>query len=326
MVQVGVVLERVEPAADDVDAPVPCRAAHVVPRARQRLEQRPAVCARVVSLVPADAGALFFRRRSAADQVNSPVERNRARSAARPRKRRKRRPAVGGHVVSVRVADRVRVLIDETAQRIDPPGQGGHGDVVGPARQRGGRIPAVAGGIVDVVDGAIDPPLAVAADDVQPSRPGRGPCHLAARQGQGGPRRPAPGRPRQGRAFRHALRLLAGREVAGHRATLAEPGERLRRGTCRPQRGQRRRLRRGAPFPERRGGTEEHGLATAHVKHHGTFRHSGRLPHRSAEGERGREAWADHQGTATSGQGQAKPGAVTASRQTGPRPQPSPSL
>src|SRR5437868_2716172 len=58
-----------------------------------------------------------------------------------------------------------------------------------------------------------DAPLAVTADDMQPSRPCGGPRHLAARQRQRGAGYPAAGCALRRRTFRDALGLFVRRDV-----------------------------------------------------------------------------------------------------------------
>ena len=104
-----------------------------------------------------------------------------------------------------------------------------HRHMVGAARQRRRLEPAVGGGVVDMVVGAVDPALAIAADDVHPAVERRRPGHLAARE-RAARRAPPSGRAgRRRRAVHHPLRFLLRGQVVRHAALEALEGIRGRR-------------------------------------------------------------------------------------------------
>ena len=234
VVRRGVVLEGVEPPADHMDQAVMCDAADMVARAGQRPAEFPFVGRGVVDLVPADAGALGRRVGGAADQVELALEGDRRRRAARPRQPGDLGPFVGLGVIGEGEVVAAPVLLDEAAERIDPARQRHDRHMVGPARQRGGVVPAVLGGDVDGVVGAIEPALAIAADDVHAAGPFGCPGHFAARDRHLGALDPAAGRAGRGRAVGDPLRLLLRRQVV-RLAALEDIGEGHGRGLHRPQ-------------------------------------------------------------------------------------------
>src|SRR3712207_4028256 len=72
-------------------------------------------------------------------------------AAAAPRQRADGGPTVGLHIIGIGVVIGVAVLLDEAAEGVNAPLQRHHGGVVGAARQRRGVVPAVRGGVVDMV-------------------------------------------------------------------------------------------------------------------------------------------------------------------------------
>ena len=240
--QIGVVLEGVEAPADDMDRAAMRDAADMVARAGQRLAHLPSVGLGIVDLVPADAGALGRRGGRAADQIDPAVQHHCRAGAARPRQRCDRVPAIRGDIVGEGLVVGRGVLQQETAERIDAAAIRCDRDVVGAARQRRARQPRLGGGIEDMIEGAIDPALAVAADDVEAVAERGRPGHLAARQRQRRPRFPAALRALRRGTVGDALGFLLGRDVM--RRAAVELGVGLGRG-----RGGRKRgivLRRGA--------------------------------------------------------------------------------
>ena len=229
VVQPGVEGEHVEAAADDMDHAAMRDAADMVARRGHWPAPHPAVRGRVVNFVPRHAGAFIGRVGSTADEVDLAVQRHRGGSGARAWQLGDLAPAVRGHLIDECQVVGEAILLDEATQRIDAPGMGHHRHMVGAARQRGRIEPAVGGGVVDGVVGAVEAALAIAAHDVHPVLPGRRPGHFAARYGHVGARCPAAGGAGRGRAVDHPLGFLRRRQMM-RRATLKDVGVGVGRG------------------------------------------------------------------------------------------------
>jgi hypothetical protein len=114
------------------------------------------------------------------------IERHSRSRAARTGQRRNRRPSIRSRIIDIGIMVGVAVLLDETTQGIDAAGADRDRHMIGAARQRRRVEPPIRGGIVDMVIGAIDPPLAIPADNVHAIVQNRGPGHFAARNRQRG--------------------------------------------------------------------------------------------------------------------------------------------
>ena len=202
----------------------------MVARRRQRLADFPLVGLRIIDLMPADACALVGGRSGAADQMDLAVKCHGRGSAARTRQWRNGRPLVGRHVVEKRIRIRIAVLFDETAERVNPAGIRHDGDVVGAARQWRGVEPPVVLRIVNMVIGAVDASLAIAADDMHSPRPGRSPRHFTSRQRQSRLGGPAALRALRRGTVHLSLADLLGREMM--RCAALKSDERIGRGLC----------------------------------------------------------------------------------------------
>src|SRR3954451_1497647 len=103
VVKPRIVLKRIEPSADHMDAALESGATDMISGARERLQCRPHVCLRVIYFVPADARPFHRGFRCPADQVNTSVQDDGGGGTARARQRSNRPPAILSDLVGKRI-------------------------------------------------------------------------------------------------------------------------------------------------------------------------------------------------------------------------------
>ena len=194
MVEIGVGVEAIDAAADDVDEIAKRQCSYMIAAGRQWSTLSPPVCLWVVDEMPIDR---FFClggvTDGTADAVQQTDQNNAGDRATGCGQWGKALPAVRPDFVHQTLVMRPAVLLDEPSNGVQPTVQDGNTDVIRTARQRCGCRPAIAGRIVDVVIWPVNALLRVPTDQVQAARMCCCPGHFATGQRQRRLRHPAAG-------------------------------------------------------------------------------------------------------------------------------------